>query len=270
MPSRGPESADKEEFVSSLARGLAVIRAFGQDRPQMTLTEVAAATGLSPAVARRFLLTLVRLGYAGHDGKQFMLRPAILELGAGYLSSINIAQIAQPHLQNLRDTVGDASSLAVLDGDDIIQVCYVPARRLYRFTVTNGTREVAYASAAGRAILAHLDAAGIDEFLSGASLEARTDRTETSQVRFREILNEVRHRGYAVVIDELEYGITGIAVPIFDGTAVVGAVSCVTPSGYLTEEEFVSTRLSGLRTAAQRIAEELQRFPAFSQSVRWG
>src|SRR5882757_10541121 len=105
MPSRAPESADKEGFVSSLARGLAVIRAFGPDRPRMTLTEVAAVTGLSPAVARRFLLTLVRLGYAGHDGKHFVLRPAILELGAGYLASINIAQLAQPHLQNLRDTI---------------------------------------------------------------------------------------------------------------------------------------------------------------------
>src|SRR5882672_1131281 len=123
MPSREPETANKEEFVSSLARGLAVIRAFGPDRPEMTLTEVAAVTGLSPAVARRFLLTLVRLGYAGHDGKHFILRPAVLELGAGYLASITVAQIAQPHLQNLRDVLGDATSLAALDGDDIIQVC---------------------------------------------------------------------------------------------------------------------------------------------------
>ena len=269
MPSRAPESADKEGFVSSLARGLAVIRAFGPDRPRMTLTEVAAVTGLSPAVARRFLLTLVRLGYAGHDGKHFMLRPAVLELGAGYLASINVAQIAQPHLQNLRDVLGDATSLAALDGDDIIQVCYVPARRLYRFTVTNGTREAAHASAAGRAVLAHLDAGRIDEFMSRTRLEARTDRTVTSPSRFREILSEVRQRGYAVVVDELEYGITGLAVPIFDGADVVGAASCVTPSGYLAEEEFVSTRLPELRAAADRIAEELRRFPAFSQSVRW-
>ena len=193
----------------------------------------------------------------------------VLELGAGYLSSINIAQIAQPHLQNLRDTTGDSASLTALDGDDIIHICYVPARRLYRFTVTNGTREVAYASAPGRAILAHLDAAGIDEFMSRTRLDARTERTVTSTTRFREILDEVRHRGYAVVVDELEYGITGLAVPIFDGADLVGAVSSVTPSGHLTEEEFVSTRLPELRATAKRIAEELHRFPAFSQSIRW-
>jgi IclR family pca regulon transcriptional regulator len=269
VPSREPETANKEEFVSSLARGLAVIRAFGPDRPEMTLSDVATATQLSPAVARRFLLTLVRLGYAGHDGKYFVLRPSILELGAGYLASINIAQLAQPHLQNLRDTIGDATSLAALDGDDVIQVCYVPARRLYQFTVTNGTREAAYASAPGRAILGHLDVASIDQFLAHCRLEARTDRTETSPGRLREILDEVRQRGYAVVIDELEYGVTGLAVPLFDGTTVVGAVSCTTPSGHLTEEEFVSTRLPDLRAAAARIADELRRFPAFSRSVQW-
>ena len=269
MPSREPETANKEEFVSSLARGLAVIRAFGPDRPEMTLTDVAAATQLSPAVARRFLLTLVRLGYAGHDGKHFVLRPAILELGAGYLASINIAQLAQPHLQNLRDTIGDATSLAALDGDDIIQVCYVPARRLYQFTVTNGSREAAYASAPGRAILAHLDATHLDEFLTNATLEARTDRTETSPARLREILDEVRRVGYAVVVDELEYGITGLAVPLFDGPKVIGAVSCLTPSGYLTEEELASTRLPDLRAATAGITEELRRFPTFSHSVQW-
>jgi IclR family pca regulon transcriptional regulator len=269
MPSRASGADGKEEFVSSLARGLAVMRAFGPDTPQMTLSEVAAATGLSPAVARRFLLTLVRLGYAAHDGKHFMLRPAVLELAAGYLSSINIAQLAQPHLQQLRDTTDDSTSLAALDGDDVIHVCYVPSRRRYRFTVTNGSREAAYASAPGRAILAHLDAAGLDEFMSRTRLEARTDRTETSETRLREILDEVRLRGYAVVVDELEYGITGIAVPVIDGTTVVGAVGCVTPSGYQTEEELVATRLPAIRTAAERIAEELRRFPAFADSVRW-
>jgi IclR family transcriptional regulator, pca regulon regulatory protein len=102
----------------------------------------------------------------------------------------------------VRDTTGDSASLTTLDGDDVIHVCYVPARRLYRFTVTNGTRELAYASAPGRAILAHIEAGSIDEFMSRTRLEARTERTVTSTTRFREILNEVRHRGYAVVIDE--------------------------------------------------------------------
>jgi IclR family transcriptional regulator, pca regulon regulatory protein len=178
-------------------------------------------------------------------------------------------ELAQPHLQQLRDTVDDSTSLAALDGSDVIHVCYVPSRRRYRCTVTNGSREAAPASAPGRAILAHLDPAGLEEFMSRTRLEARTDRTETSEAGFREILGEVRRCGYAVVVDELEYGITGIAVPVFDGAAVVGAVGCTTPSGYLTEKELVATRLPALQTAAGRIAEELSRFPAFSHSVRW-
>jgi DNA-binding IclR family transcriptional regulator len=143
------------------------------------------------------------------------------------------------------------------------------ARRRNRFTVTNGSREAAYASAPGRTILAHLEAAELDEFMSRTRLEARTDRTETSEARLREIVGGVRQRGYAVVVDELEYGITGIAVPVFDGRTVVGAVGCVTPSGYQTQDELVATRLPAIRAAAEHIAEELRRFPAFSHSVRW-
>jgi len=270
MPSRGPETVVKEEFVNSLARGLAVIRAFGPDRPQMTLSEVAAATNLNPAVARRFLLTLVRLGYAGRDGKNFMLRPRVLELGAGYLASINIAQIVQPHLQALRDATGDGASLTTLDGQDIIHVCHVPARRLYRLVVTNGTRIVANPTAPGRVMLAHLDPESLEQFMSGVRLEPRTGRTVTSVTRFREVLAEVRERGYAVVIDEDEYGVSGIAAPVFDGVAVVGAVSCVGPTRDVTEEEFISARLPELRTAVRQISEELSRFPAFAHSVRWG
>jgi len=270
MATRGPETVDKEEFVSSLARGLAVIRAFGADKPQMTLSEVAAATHLNPAVARRFLLTLVRLGYAAHDGKRFMLRPRVLELGAGYLASINIAQLAQPYLQDLRDATGDSTSLTTLDGEDVIYVCYIPARRLFRLVVTNGTRIVAYASAPGRAILAHLDPESIEAFISHASLEPRTDRTVTSAAKFREILGEVRDRGFAAVVDEYEYGASGIAVPVFDGAAVVGAVSCLTPTGNLTKEEIIRTRLPAVRDTAQRITDELHQFPEFAHSVRWG
>jgi IclR family transcriptional regulator, pca regulon regulatory protein len=269
MSSGGPGSAGKEEFVNSLARGLAVIRAFGPDRPAMTLSEVAAATNLNPAVARRFLLTLVGLGYAGRDGKNFMLRPRVLELGAGYLASINIAQIAQPHLQGLRDATGDGASLTTLDGQDIMHVCHVPARRLYRLVVTNGTRVAAYATAPGRVMLAHLDPESLDQFMSGVRVESRTDRTVTSPARFREMLAEVRERGYAVVIDEYEYGIGGIAAPVFEGTTVVGAVSCVGPSRDVIEEEFISARLPELRAAVRHISEELSRFPAFAHSVRW-
>src|SRR5262245_34651725 len=116
----------------------------------MTLTEVATATGLSPAVARRFLLTLVHLGYAARDGKRFLLRPRVLELGAAYLGSMNLAEVAQPHLQELRDRTGDSASLTILDGVDIIHISHVSTQRLMRFFVSSGTRVPAYVSSTGR------------------------------------------------------------------------------------------------------------------------
>ena len=111
------------EFVQSLERGLAVIRAFDGEHPELTLSDVARATGLTRAAARRFLLTLVELGYVRTDGKLFALRPRVLELGYAYLSGLGLSEVALPHMEELVARVHESSSLSVLDGGDI---AYVP------------------------------------------------------------------------------------------------------------------------------------------------
>jgi len=128
------------EFVQSLDRGLAVIRAFDADNPELTLSEVARATGLNRASARRFLHTLVELGYVRTDGRMFALRPKILELGYAYLSSMSLPEVAMPHLERLVEQLHESSSVSVLDGDEVVYVARVPTRRIMRIAIAVGTR----------------------------------------------------------------------------------------------------------------------------------
>ena len=149
-----PQASD--QYVQSLARGLAVIRAFDTDHPVMTLTEVAARTGLTRATARRFLHTLVELDYVRTDGKTFALTAKVLQLGYAYLSGLSLPQLAQPHLEELSLKLGESTSAAVLDGTDIAYIARVTTRRIMNVGITVGTRFPAYATSMGRVLLAAL------------------------------------------------------------------------------------------------------------------
>src|SRR3954471_13489453 len=164
-------------FVQSLARGLAVIRAFGAGSPELTLSEVARATGLTRAAARRFLLTFADLGYVRTDGRLFALSPRVLELGYAYLSSLSLPEVAEPHLEQLVAEVHESSSVSVLDGDDVVYVARVPTSRIMRVAISVGTRFPAYATSMGRVLLAGLDDAELDAFLARAELRRLTTRT---------------------------------------------------------------------------------------------
>src|SRR6516162_9590400 len=100
------------DFIEALARGLNVIRAFGPNRSTMTLSEVAAATGLARPTARRMLLTLEDLGYVSTAHGGFMLTPQVLELGMAYIGSTNIWNITRPHMEQLVRNTNESSSIA--------------------------------------------------------------------------------------------------------------------------------------------------------------
>src|SRR4029450_1426950 len=140
------EGARMPDFVQSLERGLAVIRAFDAEHPQLTLSEVARATGLTRAGARRFLLPLVELGYVRTDGRLFSLRPRVLELGYAYLSSLTLPEVGLPHLEAVGARVHESSSLSVLDGEDVVYVARVPTKRIMTVTISVGTHFPAYAT----------------------------------------------------------------------------------------------------------------------------
>ncbi|MEO9175251.1 MAG: helix-turn-helix domain-containing protein, partial [Gaiellales bacterium] len=149
------EQDDREtDFVQSLQRGLAVIRAFDAENPALTLSDVAKATGLARAAARRFVLTLVELGYMRAEGRTFRLSPRVLELGRPYLSSLTLPELAAPHVRDFVADVRESSSVAILDGLDIVYVAHVPAKRILSVSADIGTRDPAFATSLGRVLLA--------------------------------------------------------------------------------------------------------------------
>src|SRR5215203_4363730 len=190
-------------YVQSLERGLAVIRAFDAEHRDLQLSEVARATGLTRAAARRFLLTLVQLGYVRVDGREFSLRPRVLELGYSYLSGITLPEVAQPHLESLVGRVDESSSVSVLDGDDVVYVARVHTKRIMTVMITVGTRFPAYATSMGRVLLAHLPPAELAEYLARAELVPLTSRTVSDPAELEAMLGRVKDQGFALVDQEL-------------------------------------------------------------------
>jgi IclR family transcriptional regulator, pca regulon regulatory protein len=246
------------DFVQSLERGLSVIRAFDADHARLSLSEVAAAAGLSRAAARRFLHTLVHLGYMHNNGGRFSLRPKILELGYAYLSSLTLPEVAMPHLEELVEQVRESSSVSELDGDDVVYIARVPAKRIMRVTISVGTRFPAYATSMGRVLLAAKPDDWLTEYLSSVSLHGLTGHTITSPGALRQELRNIRSRGWALVDQELEEGLRSLAAPIRDADgAVVAAVNISTHAARRSLESIVQDLLRPLLATAGRIERDL-------------
>lgn len=255
------------EYLSTLERGLRVLRAFDEDHPEMTLTEVAVQTSLSPAVARRCLNTLVALGYMGQYGRKFLLRPAVLTFGSAFLSSMQIEQIVVPPLQHMRDQTGDSASLVVLAGSDILYVAHVSTDRRFRLAASVGTRYPFHATSMGKAIAAFQDTTLLETLLAD-DLPRFTERTVTDRTALVDRLRLVRERGYDSALDELDYGIVSVAVPIFDrDRRAIAAINCSTSTTRISQDELVRTRLPLLRVAADEIELALKRWPALVHAL---
>lgn len=204
-------------FVRSLAKGLQVIEAFGEEKSSHTLSDIAKSTGLTRATARRLLHTLVRLGYAEHEDRRFSLTPRVLNLGYSYLTSLGLWNLAEPFMEDLVSAVKESCSASVLDGFDVVYVARVPTRaRIMSITLNIGTRLPCHATSMGRVLLAGLPEDQFETFLSGVPLEAYTDHTVTDPDALREITGEIRRQGWALVDQELELGLRSVAVPLLD------------------------------------------------------
>jgi IclR family transcriptional regulator, pca regulon regulatory protein len=257
VPGR-PSPARRTDFVQSLDRGLAVIRCFSSERPSLTLSEVAERTGLTRAAARRFLLTLQELGYVGSTGRQFSLRPRVLALGYAYLSSFSVAQIAQPHLEDLAEELHESCSVSVLDGDDIVYVARASANRIMTIALTVGTRLPPYPTSMGRVLLASLPGEELDAHLRRTELRKLTERTVVDETELRQILAKVAAQGWAAVDQELEAGVRSIAVPIRDSSGrVVAAINASAHAARVQMRTLEKQFLPRLLSAAQQIDAEL-------------
>ncbi len=256
------------EYLSTLERGLRVLRSFSAERPEMALNDVASATNLSPAVARRCLNTLVSLGYVAKHGRRFLLRPKVLEFSDAFLSSTNIEQAVTPFLQNLRDETGDSASMAVRAGDQVMYIAHVSTTRPIRLSAHVGTRFALHATSLGKAILAFSGADEQVEYLQASVRESFTSNTITSASALKKALSQVRKDGFASAMDELDYGICSLALPIFDNEKrVVAAINCSTATSRASGSDFVDERLPLLRETAGQIERALQRFPALAKSL---
>ncbi len=259
MRSSGEQPTD---FVEALANGLAILECFDAAHPEMSLSDVARRVGLSPATARRSLITLMTLGYVGQRHKRFHLKPRIMTLGSAFHFSSRVDELLQPEVRNLVARFGDASSVGTLDGCDVIYVAHASVQRARRATAVVGARYPAHATSMGRVLLAALPDAEINRRITSKPLAALTSQTCIDPCALRAELDTVRANGYATTVDQLDYGITALAVPIRDMKG--RSIAALNSSGYtgiVTPEGLVAERLPALREAAAHISQEISRFP---------
>ncbi|WP_144791344.1 IclR family transcriptional regulator C-terminal domain-containing protein [Kocuria palustris] len=259
VPADAPpgQGSGGSHFVQSLARGLSVITAFDASRPRMTLADVARRTGLSRATARRLLLTLEQLGYVRTVGREFELTAKVLEIGYAYLSSLELPEIAAPHLRRLSERLGESTSVAVLDGSDIVYVARVQARHIMNVAISVGTRFPAHATSMGRVLLSELPDDEVRVRCEGPLEHPPAARTVSTLDGLRRRLAEVRRSGYADVDQELEAGLRSVAVPVRDaGARVVAAVNVSMRVG-ATAADPVAGILPALRECAAGIERDL-------------
>lgn len=252
-----------EHFVRAVERALAVLRAFSPEQPELTLTEVATATNLDRAGARRLLLTLMDLGYLRHDGRHFALTPQVLEFGYAYLSSRPLPQIAEPHLQRLTRELNEMTSMAVLERDDICYIAQVPGPKLLSVSIPIGTRFPAHATSMGKVLLAGLPPERLEARLGSMELRPITPNTITTREALRTELAAVRKQGFVISDDELEGGLRGVAVPVRDhGGRVFAAANVSLHANGVPEAAVQSEVVPRLLTTASRIEADLRLKPA--------
>ena len=264
-PGTSPDNDDNAElnprdYVSSLARGLEVLRAFNRTRRQMTLSEVAAETGNTRAGARRILLTLVQEGYAVADGKLFDLTPQVLELGYSVLQSKGVWDIARPFLTHLAEDIQESVSAAILDKFEVVYVSGVQYHRIISVGVTVGARYPAHATATGRVLLAFQPEEMWPGIIQNIPLTTLTRHTITDRKEFRRILTEVRGKGWCTVDQELEIGLSSVAVPLHDNVGgLVGSINVGVPIVRMSAQEIEEFVLPRLIETAATISQALKR-----------
>lgn len=228
----------ERDMMSGLAKGLAVIETFTADRPRQSIAEVAAASGLDRATARRCLLTLTHQGYAEWDGKFFTLTPRVLRLGTACLAAMPLPQLVQPVLDALSDEIGESSSVSILDGDEIVYIARAAQQKVMSIALMPGSRLPAHCTSMGRVLLAALPEEEARRRLGPGPLPARTPLTLTDPEAVMRRLAQVRADGHALNDQEIEIGLRSIAVPVLSARGkVVAALNIGVSAARATPED---------------------------------
>ena len=248
----------KRDLVAGLEKGLAVIEAFDQERPRLTISEVAERTGLTRAAARRYLLTLTHLGFVHQERKMFALAPRVLRLAQSYMHSARLPRVVQPALTELANTLKEASAASVLDDAEIICIAATSAGRNVSATLQAGIRVPAYCTANGRVLVAALPEAQAVAWLARQTLRALTPTTITKPERLRAELQRAREQGYATVDQEMEVGMRTISVPLSNWRGeTVAAMNLTVHASRMSIDDLVATGLPALRQAQVRLKQLL-------------
>ena len=244
----------KRDLVAGLEKGLAVIEAFDQERPRLTISEVAHLTGLTRAAARRYLLTLAHLGFVTQDRKMFSLTPRVLRLGQSYLHSARLPRIVEQELQKLAFGLKESSAAGILDGNDVICIAAATTSRVMSLPMQPGTRVPAFCSGNGRVLLAGMAPAAFEAWLSQQSLTSRTQHTITDPGQLRLEISRARSLGYACIDQEIESGLRTVAVPLknYRGDVVAALNVCVHASR-MSMSELVTQCLPALQQAQSHL-----------------
>lgn len=256
------------DFVNSLAKGLAVLQAFNRERPELTVSDVAKVAGITPAAARRCLLTLQELGFVISHERRFLLTPRVLRLSEAFLSSVSMQEVMQQFLQEMVDATGDSASVAVLDGTEVLYVASVPAKRAYQLTPTIGTRYPAYATSLGRAILSCSPDHVVDQVLTGTRLARLTAKTETDTIKLRKIVEKAAVQGIASSDEQLAYGVVSVAMPLLDSEGhAIAALNCSTSPARTSMSNMLRTRRKVLERGQSQITAALRQHPVLMHAV---
>lgn len=243
---------EDRNFVSALARGLAVLHSFSDRKRRMSIADVSNRTGIARATVRRSLYTLEKLGYVVEDeSRRFFLRPKVLAFGHAYLSATPIALLAQPVLDRLSDKLQEPCSLAVLERDEIIYVARSTSSRIMSPTLNVGRRLPAYCTSIGRVVLAQHPDSDLEAYLARVQFHAYTPHTVTSREELRRVFKTARQAGYAIADQQMEPHFRTMAVPVRDTLgAVVAGINVIIQNERLSAQQMTNRFLAPLQLAA--------------------
>ena len=245
---------DKKDWIAGLEKGLALLQIFDEHNPRLTATQAAQRSGLTRTAARRYLMTLLHLGFMATDGKLFWLTPKVMRLGQAYLESARLPRIVQPSLQRLAVGTQEISFLAVLDGYDLVYIARNGQNRSMNTSFALGARVPCHLTSAGLLLLALLGEEESEQWLAHNELKAFSSHTITDPARMRAELALIRKQDWALSEQQLDLAYRGVAVPLRDHKGNVhGALTVSMPIQNETTQEAVQRVLPVLRDVAQNL-----------------
>lgn len=232
MPGGRPRGTAPRDSVKSVAKVLDILEHLGAAKGGVSVSDLARGTGLNISTAHRLLQTLLARGFAVQlaSSKGYVLGPRVFHLGSAYLQGSDLAAIAQPHLEALRDAVGETAYLVIFSRGEIVQLCKADGKQAVSASIRSMVREPAYCTATGKVLLSGLAPEALDGYLAAVELQAFTPQTVTSKAKLRQEIEKVRESGFALDIEEFVPNLCCVSVPVRGaGGDVAAAMSIAMP-----------------------------------------